>query len=277
VVDKKFFLAAHITSRQLLPPVEGVAEDAMFNWVRNVVADYLYERAPDDVYIKFIAACEHPTDETLRAQLDSLIEFAGPLVNAEEPAVAVYKGANAALAEYQDAVDCGKEEAYRAFLPIPDDSLRGKPIWVLPNLSAFTNVYARINLYEHGNLSTARLIHDEHAHFEHILRMSKEAAEALRQRANECYTPHSDFRFRETAPLSFARSRDLIGLQLADVLAGFCARFVKDFFLSPKLLSPDAYKAYRLPLRSSDQGRGVGLNYVMSSRRATALNMLGVG
>jgi hypothetical protein len=85
VVDKKFFLAAHITSRQLLPPVEGVAEDAMFNWVRNVVADYLYERGPDDVYIKFIAVCERPTDETLRAQLDSLIEFAGPLVNAEEP------------------------------------------------------------------------------------------------------------------------------------------------------------------------------------------------
>jgi hypothetical protein len=277
VVEKKYFLATHITSRQLLPPVAGVAENAMFHWVKNVVADYLYERAPDDVYIKFIAACECPSDETLRAQLDSLIQFADPSINTEEPAVAVYEGANAVLAEYCEAVAGGNKEAYRDFLPIPDDSLRGKPIWVLPNLSAFTNVYARINLYEEGSLSTARLIHDEHAHFEHIFRISKRTVEALQERAKECFTPYSNFVFRETAELSFARSQDTIGLQLADVLAGFCMRFVKDFFFSPKQLSCDAREVYRLLLRFSDPARGVGLNYVMSSGRAAALNLLGLG
>jgi len=277
VVDKKYFLATHITSRQLLPPVPGVAETAMFHWVKNVVADYLYEQAPDDVYIKFVAACERPSDRALRAQLDSLIRFAQPVMSREEPAVAVYEGANAVLAEYQEAVDEGKEQAYLGFLPIPDESLRGKPIWILPNLSAFTNIYARINRYERGKMSTVRLIHDEQAHFEHILQGSKEFTEALRERAKECFTPHSDFVFRETAALSFARSQDTISLQLADVLAGFCMRFVKDFFLSPKQLSRDAREVYRLLLRFSDPARGVGLNYVTSSRRAAALNLLGLG
>jgi hypothetical protein len=83
VVDKKYFLATHITSRQLLPAVAGVLEDAQLNYVRNVVADFLYERAPDDMFLAFITACKFPSDETFRAALDALLEFSGAMGSRE--------------------------------------------------------------------------------------------------------------------------------------------------------------------------------------------------
>jgi hypothetical protein len=265
VVDKKYFLATHITSRQLLPTVAGVPEDAQLNYVRNVVADFLYERAPDDVFLTFITACKIPSDETFRAALDALLEFSGAMGSRGLPAIAVYKGAEATLEEYQAAVDDGKENAYLDLLPIPDQSLRGKSIWVLPNLSAFTNAYARINLYAQGSLSASQLIHDEHARFAHILEASKVVVEALHEESAKHYTRYSDFDFRQTASLSFVQSESSVGLQVADVVAGFCMRYAKDLSISRKQLPRVAHEAYRWLLRSGDAMRGTGINHVMST------------
>jgi hypothetical protein len=76
IVDKKFFVAAHIASQQLLPPIPGLSEDARAHFVKNLIADYLFERAPNDVFSKFIDACKCPSDITLSAALAALIEFA---------------------------------------------------------------------------------------------------------------------------------------------------------------------------------------------------------
>lgn len=265
VVDKKYFLATHITSRQLLPPVAGVPEDAQLNYVRNIVADFLYERAPDDVFLTFITACKFPSDETFRAGVDALLEFSGATGSRVGPAIAVYKGAEATLEEYQAAVDDGQENAFLDLLPIPDQSLRGKSIWVLPNLSAFTNVYARINLHAQGNLSASQLIHDEHAHFAHILEASKTIVEGLHEQAANHYTRYSDFDFHQTASLSFVQSECSVGLQVADVVAGFCMRYAKDLSISRKQLPRVAQEAYQSLLRSGYPMRGIGINHVMST------------
>lgn len=44
VMDKKYFLAAQITSRQLLPPIRGLAADPRTHFFQNLAADYLFER-----------------------------------------------------------------------------------------------------------------------------------------------------------------------------------------------------------------------------------------
>jgi hypothetical protein len=276
VVDKKYFLSAHITSRQLLPSIAGVPEDARLNYVRNVVADYLYERAPDEVFVKFVTACKLPSDATLRAELDALLEFSRIALDDEEPAIAVFQGAMATLGEYQVLCDSGRADAYLEFLPIPDQSKHGKPIWVLPNLSAFTNIHARLNRYVRGNLSAVRLIHDEQVHFDDILRSSKEMAESLGGRAEELFTRHSDFNFRESASLSFSCSETSTGLQVADVVAGFCMRFAKDLFSGGKQPSQAAHEAYSLLIRFGNVWNGVGINQVVSTRRADLLNRSGV-
>jgi hypothetical protein len=178
--------------------------------------------------------------------------------------------------DYREARAEGRDNAFVDYLPIPDDNKYQKRVWILPNLSAFTNIYARINLYERGRLSNIRLIHDEQLQFDEILEASKRVAETLRERATEMFTPHSDFNFRESASLSFASSTETIGLQLADILAGFCMRYVKDLFTDRTKVRPIAHQTYDLLRRFTDPAGGVGLNLVVSSNRAAALSLFNI-
>ena len=276
VMDKKYFLATHITSRQLLPPIRGLAADRPTHFFQNLVADYLFERLPDAVFARFIQACLSPSHEALSAQLSALIEFARVDVGGGEVGAIVWDLATTAKKDYEEARAEGRDDAFFDYLPVPDDNKYQKPVWVLPNLSAFTNIYARINLYEDGRLSNIRLVHDEQLQFDEILQVSKRGAESLRERAAEMFTPHSNFNFREVASLTFANSTKSVGLQVADILAGFCMRYVKGFFTEPKQVMPIAHQTYDLLRRFTDPAGAVGVNLVMSSNWARALSIFSI-
>lgn len=70
-------------------------------------------------------------------------------------------------------------------------------------------------------------MHDEQIYFDEILQTNKRIAESLGPRGAALYTPHADFRFVESASPLLVRSNDSIGLQVADVLAGFCMRYAR--------------------------------------------------
>jgi hypothetical protein len=252
VMDKKFCLATHITSCQLLSPIRGLASDPRTHLLQNLVADYLFERVPDDVFAKFIKACLFPGHDTLMAQLSALTEFARTDFGGEHAAAIVSDLAMTAQKQYSEARSQGRNNAFFDYLPVPDDNKYQKRVWILPNLSAFTNIYARINLYQRGNLKDVRLIHDEQLQFDAILELSKKQTEALRERTAEMFTPHSDFNFRESACLSFVNSANSIGLQVADILAGFCMRYVKEFFTARNSIAPVAHRTYDLLRRFTD-------------------------
>ena len=274
VMDKRYFLATHITSRQLLPPIPGLAADPRTHFFQNLVADYLFERLPDAVFARFIEACLSPSHETLCAQLSALTEFARVDVGGGDVAAIVWDLATTAEKDYKEARDEGRDDAFFDYLPVPDDNKYQKPVWVLPNLSAFTNIYARINLYQEGHLSDIRLIHDEQLQFDEILEVSKRVAETLREKAAEMFTPHSNFNFRESASLSFASSTKSIGLQVADILAGFSMRYVKEFFTERKQVKPIAHQTYDMLRRHTNPTNGVGVNLVVTSNWAAALSLV---
>lgn len=133
------------------------------------------------------------------------------------------------------------------------------------------NIYARINRYCGRALTCERLVHDEQLQFDGILSDAKSAAEALRDRAREFYTPNSDFEFVEAAPLIFASSKEHIGLQVADVLAGFVMRHVRDLTAGRSVDSTSA-EAFRRLLVCSDAARSVGLNFVLPERGVVGLH-----
>jgi len=121
-----------------------------------------------------------------------------------------------------------------------------------------------------GGLTAVRLVHDEQLHFDGILGAGKTAAEALGERAREVYTPHSDFDFVQTAPLVFARSSDSIGLQVADILAGFVMRYVKDL-RAGRAVDSNAHDVFQILLRTSDPRTAIGVNLVVATRAARSL------
>ena len=76
---------------------------------------------------------------------------------------------------------------------------------------------------------------------------------------------HSDFEFVEAAPLVFASSKENVRLQVADVVAGFVMRHVRDL-TAGRSVDPASVEAFRRLLAASDAARGVGVNFVMPAR-----------
>ncbi len=272
IVDKKFFLCMGILTFQLLRPFEGSPEGPRTAYVRNELAEFLYRNAPAEVFDAFVAACNTPEDSTLRAEFQTLLNFSRSTQDETGRAQAIQKSATLVLDEYETE-SRENNDAWRSFLPPPDNSKRGRPIWLLPNLTSLMNIYARINRYEGGMLSDVAMIHDEQIHFDEILQSNKTAAESLESPAVNVYTPHSDFKFLESAPLSFARSGDSLGLQLADLLAGFCMRYTRSLIKSPEGLPPAAHECFRQLIRASRPDSGVGINQVMIAEHAKMLTL----
>jgi hypothetical protein len=190
------YLAAH-TEDWERPTLRSVRPKRVLAEVREDDLDIYENRIPDVIFAKFVEACLSPSHETLSAQISALIEFARADAGGGDVADIVWDLATTARKDYEEVRAEGRESAFSDYLPIPDDNKYQKRVWVLPNLSAFTNIYARINLYEKGRLANVRLIHDEQLQFDEILKISKRAAEGIRDSATEMFTPHSDYEFKE--------------------------------------------------------------------------------
>ncbi len=128
-MDKKYYLDAHITSRQLLPPIRGLAADLRTYFFQNLVADYLFDRLPAAVFAKFIEACLSPSHETLSAQFSALIDFARADTGGGDVAAVVWDLATIARKDYKDARAEGRDKAFFDYLPIPDDNKYQKRVW----------------------------------------------------------------------------------------------------------------------------------------------------
>lgn len=122
--------------------------------------------------------------------------------------------------------DAGAQDVQR-FVQDPDESNAGHRLGLLPQVQAFSHLCRRLN----GHLSDqneVRLIHDEQNEFraliEHYLAVLTSNAHVL---ALEGQTVHADTPGSWSFPpekfhLAFGDSEATAGVQIADILAGFC-------------------------------------------------------
>jgi hypothetical protein len=235
LVDKRYFLCSYITSLHLFRSLSWVPENAALHYAINVTADYLCDGDSEGILSSFVAACEDPSGHNLRGYFNSLLEFGSPTSNDDVRGYAVLRGAAASLEEYESACGNGTSDTHLDFLPSPDAGKHGKLIWALPNLASLMNIYARINLYQGGNLSDVKLIHDEQVQFDDVLLRNKNVAESLRIGVR-AFTPHSDFNFRESATLSFTSSTGSweYGIVVEGICRGGLMPFATFFSIHPE-------------------------------------------
>jgi len=266
VVDKRFFICASITSFQLLPVCLGYTESVKFHFIKNMVADFLFFHASERVLDTFVAACLTPGDRTLRASFAVLREMAtdqGYTGSVVQIAEGIAHMVQEAEAEYGAQLDNGGE-AWSWFLPSPDLNRHAKQVWMLPNLTSFTSIYARMNRYYSRRLAGIRLVHDQQLELESILRRGKMTVESLSHSVDLPYTPQSDYRFEEDASIEFAHSHEAIGLQLADIVAGTVMRYFRDMDAGIPVSSELRGAMMRL-IDEGDERRGYGLNQVVAT------------
>lgn len=255
IVDKRFFVAIHVVNHLLCG---GMDIDQVDQPSRNLMAEFIGDQATETVLEAYVAACEAPAIEKVRAAIDALWSW----IDTEDHETARLVQAMTLYARDRSRA-ANADPA--AFLPLAEAGPRGKSIWMLPNLQCLTNIYARINLCLGDGIAGAELVHDEQLQFGGVLEDIKVLMESLSDAAVP-FTPFADYRLRGTAVLSFAGSTVEPCIQAADILAGFAMRFVKDALKRPSQVALDDRAAFFGLLGASDPIRGTGVNLVMTDR-----------
>ncbi len=268
VVDKRYFVCCHIVNSQLLPAVMGYQDGPKLHFIKTHLVDFLYDEISDHVLDRFVAACMEPSDHALMSAFGSQLLFsAGQSATPDYQIIrdCMHDMIIDSLAKY-GAMRLDNPDAHLRFLPSPDLNKRNKQVWMLPNLSSFTNIYARINLFRGGRLEGVRLVHDQQLELEDILRKAKHAAESIKDQKIEPFTPHSNYLFNKSASLVFAASHESVGIQVADVIAGAVMRFYRDRMRGTVANTSEIGRAVSTLLRGSNASTGIGVNQMVPQR-----------
>ena len=263
VVDKKFMLTANIINCLVFPGYCFELETRESNFIRNTFAEYLFLNAPDVLYDEFLYLCAHPSKKGVNQLIDNFIAELSKNLNEVSGALMH------SLSMTKD--DVGESDDLSVFIPIPDAGKHGKPVWMLPNLSSFTNLYARVNLYMKGKLSDVQIFHDEQLQFDGIIEAAKIDVEGFPSEKFGFVSDSTDYQFNDTANLFFKASHESFGIQIADLIAGFVMRFISQR-LKDEPIGTTVYDAHRLLMTMNREEIGVGMNMVMSARDANQIN-----
>lgn len=271
LVDKHYFVVTNIIERMVVPYVGGCDVEPKTLWMKGVMADYMALYAPRDLVHAFTACCLSRDHAAIWELYKAIIRWAQESpVPPQEVAQGIVRFAQDSLKGYRKLP---KARAVERALPVPDANPVGKLLWVLPNLTSFTNIYARINHHRGKRVSGGTLFHDEQLQFGDILQQNKKIAESFAELGLKLPLRTADFEFSEAAELKFLRSHESIGIQIADILAGFCTRYVQDVVWSGASRQGDRTVAFDRLVGSANRDRGTGINFVAPDRM---LHFLGI-
>jgi len=261
LVDKHYFVAVNIIERMVVPYVGECDFSSETMMMKGMMADYLALYAPADLTQSFAECCQSRDYGKLKALYERIIQWA--------------KECPALPSDVADAFDLFTRDSFNDFskipkaeavehaLPLPDRNPAGNLLWILPNLTSFTNTYARINHYAKKNISDVTLFHDEQLQFEDILLHNKQVAEDLAKSGVNIPLKTADFEFSHVAKLQFISSHDSIGIQVADVLAGFITRYVQEAIWGEKPINPSKTAVFKRLIEAGDRDLGTGINFVV--------------
>lgn len=270
VVDKKYYICANLVNSHVMPAYSSPPETQESRLARNHCADYFYENATKSVFDRFMDSCRYPSDESLMESFEELKLFMRNCNSNSALSNFIVQNIEESLNDYKEAKEHGNSEAYKKFIPVPDNSKKNKSIWMLPNVSSFASIYARMNLYLNGKLTTARIFHDEQAHFDEIIAHNKELMESL-DMSGAISIQTANYNIHESSSLIFAKSHDNSAIQVADLLAGLAMRYVQERIGGCKT-SQESVEAYTGILRISNPYRGLGINLVTTSKHHYAIH-----
>jgi len=272
VMDKRFTLAATMINTLVMRPVSPDDHKPSALWFRMQLAEQLHDTAPVEVYDAFIQACRNPGEASLKAAFRAVLQLVPPETPRDSPAGAIRLFTLDSLKDYRKA-GVSKPEVQRRFLPLPDLGHTGKEVWILPHLSAFTNLYARINKLRDGRLAEVHIVHDDQPYVAEILRSSKQAVEDLAADNKVMALARADYRFVETGELTFTASTSSPGVQAADLIAGFAMRHTRDA-LAGSRPSLESLKVFHRLANTLDGAPGFGMNLMLSNRDVLRCGLL---
>jgi hypothetical protein len=223
IVDKKYIISTNIVNCLINPPYfqpnKNLEEEKQLHLF---LAQWVYDYVPNTFFIDFSNIARNPSKEGLEKLFNDLKKIANESNNKMSESILGYIEESIDdynLMQEQLKNNENTREAYTYFLPLPDNNKRGELIGILPNISSFTNIHARLNYLHSHDLSSITIIHDNHAHFDEIIKHYHQTAIDDKTDKNKLYEM-ADFRFSNIGDLEFQDDKNQIGLQIADIFAG---------------------------------------------------------
>lgn len=270
LVDKHYLVMANIVERLVTLHLLGSQSSRGSLFVKNTMADYIALYAPDNLGPLYAKACETQNRPDCRRVFQRLIWWSHRSQRDRNIAAGVERSTRASLKLFEKL---HPYEAVRSVLPIPDRSKRDGTIWLLPNISSFTTIYGRINRHLNGDIGDVTFVHDEQVHFDEIIEVNKALAESLRDDLSRVKLRTADYSFQSSARLTFQNSKESLGIQTADVIAGFVSRYIYQKLWQPETIDVEQDEAFRLIDRFTRANGVTGINYVAPKEMLYALGL----
>ncbi|MBO2680361.1 DUF3800 domain-containing protein [Shewanella algae] len=238
VVDKKYFLSTTIVNCLVNPPYFQPDRDQNTNRLIHLeLSQWVYDHVTKEFLIKFTNISRNPSEEGLIELFDDLLSLARETKDPLSDAVCL--GIEESIDDFNLLKRNNKQvdrDAYTYFLPLPDTNKRGQLIGVLPYISSFYNLHARLNHLFQRNLSEVSIIHDNQSHFDEILKYYHSGAVENTNEESVTFDT-ADFVFLNSSSLQFQDDKGSIGLQVADLFAGLLNRAIPHLIYEDKTLT----------------------------------------
>jgi hypothetical protein len=274
LVDKRYDIASSIFKHQISPyyswtQAPGDEEFESQQQTHNELLDYITNHLPDSCYHNFLAACREPSEKALLESFQSLKDFFSSTEaddEVPEPA-AIVQLVDASIEDYWDIRnETNVESTVKRFLPIPDEKSDGSYVRLISHVHSIYNLFARLNKYHLGDLDDVKVWHDQQDEFKDILlfcaqHISDQSAE------NEYETQHADFGVKKPITLGFLNSKADVGIQIADMLAGFCNRYVNGVFYKNIEVKGIYHQIFSFILKYNRPMSPLGVNFVLAPSR----------
>lgn len=265
LVDKKYCIATGIVNHQIWPPYfTGDESDGQVQYIRNGLADYITHNLQNTCYEKFFEVCKKPSEKNLLSSMHELISFFQSKKSSVDFAELTVGSIEETIDDYYIFKErVGEDEAVKKFIPIPDPMKNDKDVHLLPHVHSLFNIIGRLNKYHRKELDDVTLHHDKQEEFDDILVYSKGLLESLEKEEGIPPVFHSDYVVTSKLNLEFVDSERSIGIQLADLVAGYFARYINGILykeLQVEQVYHDIFMCFR---RNFHPMSPLGVNFVI--------------
>lgn len=279
LVDKKFCIISNLISSLIIPLYSQIDEtNGQNQYARNHLADYMWNELPVKYLELFNNVC-------LQRKGTNIINFLSELkgfFDSSSCNMLEKQDVSWLLAASIDEFQCfcheyGEDNAVESYLPLPDifdkskRKSKTKKINILPHVHSFFNIIGRLNKYHSGNIESIVLIHDEQREFDVILEKSKEYIVKRSISKNHPPTPNSDLDVNSDFELKFSKSDLSVGVQVADLIAGFYVRFINEMFYDRKRIDSVYVNTFNIFLEYQNPLSPLGVNFVLPHHKQQSI------
>lgn len=221
IVDKKYIVCTNIVHCFINPPYEqSDLELSESKKIHQEYSQWVYDNITLDFLIKFTDVARNPSENSVDELFCELLSLTQEVDDPSSQDIynATLKSLNI-FKKFKKNKHLDRD-AYTYFLPLPETNKKGRLIGILPYVGSFYNIHARLNSLFDRDLSEVVLVHDNQSHFDEIIQLYHESAVVNTNEYSKVFD-NADFVFLNISSLEFRDDKDSIGLQIADLFAGF--------------------------------------------------------